>query len=34
MLHDIILEKFVQEKYLSFVYNKTGKKKKGGVSDS
>ena len=33
MLHDIIVEKLVQEKYLSFVYNKTGKKQ-GGVSDS
>ena len=30
MLHDIIVEKLVQEKYLSFVYNKTGIKKGGG----
>ena len=29
MLHEIIVEKLVQEKYLSFVYNKTGKKKGG-----
>ena len=33
MLHDIIVEKMLycfQENYLSFIYNKTGKKRGGG----